>query len=1341
MNKVNKILILTMSIFLILISFVSASPIQTCYSVHGAYENITSHGMARTFDNVTFAISDVANLFRSEYKWKAGGTGAETPPANTNWTIFQDKQDLLYNHANSSFFTDIYLNDTLISGTVYVSSECKDNAGEGQFNWTLHEYNPSNGIIAHTFGSQVWNGTGADDPIDSELNITNHTVSEGNRLLLLVYGKLDAVPITGELKFKVDEAGTETATTTTTTRCSNIHSTYKSFLVLVLEEEIILDNVAPSVFDLIPIENSSVNIDQTIEISSNVTDISFIDTVLANVSFPNGSSQLLTLINSSFVDKYNVSFLIPNVLGRYNITFIANDSFGNVNNTETTYFNNEDNEAPLVNGLIPIENTTYDCGNTIEISANVTDLSQIDTVLANISFPNGSSQLLTLTNNTFLDKYNASFVIPALPNIRYNVTFFANDSLGNTNYTETTYFNTKDDEPPSVFDLIPANTIYFNVSQTIGVSANVTDNCNVEWVLVNITYPNNTVQQLTLIHAVGDKYNNSFFIPNLNGAYILVFIATATGNYSQNSIFANVTTSDDNLDSVIIYLYNSSGLVNSSSSSTSFSINFTGLTDGAYYLNASVNDSSSNSNLTETRIITATGNYSQNSIFANVTTSDDNLDSVIIYLYNSSGLVNSSIGTFVNFSGLVDGTYYLNASANDTFGNENSTETRTIVLDTTAPLIDIISPLNQSYNNATILINISSAGDNTWYNWNGTNITYTTPIIVTFSSGVNALFVYANDSVGNFASLSVNFIIDLDGPVISLISPINYSTVTASSTIDFEYNVTDNSLIENCSLIINGNLDSTSFTILRNITQSFSVVFANGDYNWSINCTDNVNNENSSETENFTLNYVAPIAPISPTGVGWGGGGTSFRCLNDSWCGEERYCLSGICYDYECSTDADCNDTKTCWMHRCVKLFDMKIEDVDSPIFPGESFGFTYFLKGVAEIHGDVTVRFWLEKDGIIVTEGFDTIYMADFEEKTESTELFLPATIPAGTYNFYAEVNYDSYYAKAGRVIDVGEILREVEGDGFLAGRAILNIDDFIKANIYFILVIVGILILFVIVYWERREIRKALIPESRRIKRHKISIGTFLFFVVLAGISFYANKAELIKLSPLNISFVKSLYIIGLVAIIIIIFSRVRIRNVLDYFLRFIKSLFLRRQSLKIRKKIKIKSFKPKIRRAKHKIIPVKIKVRHVKIKSKPIKKKIVPRREKMVVRQRKKRKHVAGLLEKSHPKLYRELKIPTTKLSPKKVKLEKRSEKLDREIERAKSMREKISSIDKKNGLKDSHPNLKKELKEIKSLKTKSLKSKKLSSEDRDLLKKPHPRIDEDLQKIKPKMSRFK
>ena len=333
---------------------------------------------------------------------------------------------------------------------------------------------------------------------------------------------------------------------------------------------------------------------------------------------------------------------------------------------------------------------------------------------------------------------------------------------------------------------------------------------------------------------------------------------------------------------------------------------------------------------------------------------------------------------------------------------------------------------------------------------------------------------------------------------------------------------------------------------------------------------------------------VTPPTPVTPPTAGGGSVKITPECVNDSDCDLGEFCFENKCYAYECETDADCNETKTCWMHRCVKLFDMKIIDVESPIYPGNFFEFTYYLKGVAAIHGDVVVNFWLVRDGEVVTEGFDTIYMADFDETTETTELFLPKTILPGVYNFYAEVNYDSYYARAGRIIGVEEIPEELR-PGLVTGKAIADVGDVIKTNLSFILVIVGILVLFGIIYWERKELDKALISERRWLRRHKVSIGTFLFFVVLVGVLFYATKAGLIKLPPLQMSFVKYIYLIGVFIVLLVILSRARIGEMLISLWEFFKGFFGKRRKLEVSKEAK-----PRIKK-----VAVKPKVKHVKEK----------------------------------------------------------------------------------------------------------------------------------------------
>ena len=211
----------------------------------------------------------------------------------------------------------------------------------------------------------------------------------------------------------------------------------------------------------------------------------------------------------------------------------------------------------------------------------------------------------------------------------------------------------------------------------------------------------------------------------------------------------------------------------------------TSLSDGTYnwYINCSTTSTTIQS---ETRTITidttppsiqfvhpttAAGTYSQNYIEANVSATDSNLDKIVIYLYNSTGLVQSNVSStspfFVNFTNLADGTYYLNATANDTAGNLNKTATREITL-AIPPSIQFVSPTPA--NGTTIYedyveINISIIDENldvVIFNWNGTNTTYTTSQLngsapnywllinkTNLTKGDYTYYAWANDTAGN----------------------------------------------------------------------------------------------------------------------------------------------------------------------------------------------------------------------------------------------------------------------------------------------------------------------------------------------------------------------------------------------------------------------------------------------------------------------------------------------------------------------------------------------------------------------------------------------------------------
>ncbi|MBY9007785.1 MAG: DUF285 domain-containing protein, partial [Candidatus Lokiarchaeota archaeon] len=123
-----------------------------------------------------------------------------------------------------------------------------------------------------------------------------------------------------------------------------------------------------------------------------------------------------------------------------------------------------------------------------------------------------------------------------------------------------------------------------------------------------------------------------------------------------------------------------------------------------------------------------------------------------------------------------EGLNIINAWANDSAGNKGTTSV-TFSIDTTDPIVEIETPVNTIYNNATQLLTISTsdnvAVDTIWYNWNGENFTYTSQDSVTFNEGLNTIHAWVNDSVGHLGTTSETFTIDTTVPIIEINSLVN----------------------------------------------------------------------------------------------------------------------------------------------------------------------------------------------------------------------------------------------------------------------------------------------------------------------------------------------------------------------------------------------------------------------------------------------------------------------------------------------------------------------------------------------------------------------------------------
>ncbi len=224
----------------------------------------------------------------------------------------------------------------------------------------------------------------------------------------------------------------------------------------------------------------------------------------------------------------------------------------------------------------------------------------------------------------------------------FNITINNTDAGSNANITEVTI-------------LLPLNFVFkagSNATSAIG-GASIS--------FTNTSGGNSTTQQ-TL------NWTNRSFLVNNTKIVSFIFNVTAAepGNY-------NINVSTRNQSAVI------STLISVSINSSLAVVNFTSPSIGA-------------------KRSAATVNLSQTFIPANISTTNMSvfgIDTYVIRLYNSTDdLIQNSTGNsskalsyFANFTSLSDGTYYVNATVNDTNGNSNFTETRAFKLDTTNPTV------------------------------------------------------------------------------------------------------------------------------------------------------------------------------------------------------------------------------------------------------------------------------------------------------------------------------------------------------------------------------------------------------------------------------------------------------------------------------------------------------------------------------------------------------------------------------------------------------------------------------------------------------------------------------
>jgi hypothetical protein len=218
-----------------------------------------------------------------------------------------------------------------------------------------------------------------------------------------------------------------------------------------------------------------------------------------------------------------------------------------------------------------------------------------------------------------------------------------------------------------------------------------------------------------------------------------VLYSVATNDSVTGYSFSNTT---DALYTFIIEAVNATGSTANSSGNVSISVSISVDTTAPVFS------------------LVSPANTTYTSTTVNLNVSGDGSENV--WWYSLNGGSNTTFSPNTTISG-IEGSNNITVWVNDTIGNVDSNAV-SFTINTTAPTITINSPTSADKTSLLQLVNISSDGDATWYNHNGTNVSYTAVINVTFSEGSNTLYVYSNNSLGTEATASVTFTINTTTP-------------------------------------------------------------------------------------------------------------------------------------------------------------------------------------------------------------------------------------------------------------------------------------------------------------------------------------------------------------------------------------------------------------------------------------------------------------------------------------------------------------------------------------------------------------------------------------------------
>ncbi|MBB6067940.1 SBBP repeat-containing protein, partial [Methanococcus maripaludis] len=561
--------------------------------------------------------------------------------------------------------------------------------------------------------------------------------------------------------------------------------------IIILKYGFLVDTTAPVV--IINTLNQTYNYNTSLNVT--VTD-SNLDSVVAEI---NGATNItLTKIDNYYGTDHEFDD------GSYTVRIYANDTFGNVNSTETIQFM-VDTTGPEFTIHSPINTTVYTV-NHFMVNITAEDPCGVDNIKSDID---GWVNTLAEYPTYYYIGYTG------MPDENYTIIFTAMDNLGNTAVKEI--YVIVDTKPPEITINYPINGSYNTMDMFI--NATLTDlsgikNATAE--LNGINYPlneNNDYYTLNKTLFEGDYTLKVYATDNNNNTNVSDVVAFTidttypevtikTSNISDSKNLAvNVTATDEKskLSTNISVINAVTGdLVDSTLKFTNgtYQVVLSVTADGTYNITASTTDAAGNINTTEpitvlvdTTVPAVTINheeddYNHSKNILNVTVNDATLLSVIAEITNETISRNITLENISGYFGnstyeFAQGEYFVRIYAEDIAGNVNSSETIDFMVDWIAPEVSISNPVNGSYTGVndtelnftitdnvceSVMCNISVNGN--LVNSSEANTSLTLTYNLTLNEGENNITISAIDDVGNIGESTNAVTVDTTFPTV-----------------------------------------------------------------------------------------------------------------------------------------------------------------------------------------------------------------------------------------------------------------------------------------------------------------------------------------------------------------------------------------------------------------------------------------------------------------------------------------------------------------------------------------------------------------------------------------------